>query len=242
MLPPTTLEGNAATFSYQSELAAITAVIDQMWQCDAKLKMPTPSMMTPPSKNPLLPPAPSADTTTMDNVMLTATLLLTMTLTVTQITPDSAIVIVQDTNDRTHPHDKQCQSSSSITVMFLVQVQMLHTINMLLVELDRLVDKLIDDLTCFDTCPLPSSPYNLLKLTPYPTICLTTAIQPPDCFPKPQIPLWLPYNAESGTPLAPAPKISPYKRHIPAKPPFPHGHSGNRATAMPQTKDCMHPP
>jgi len=36
MLPPTTLEGPAAPLPYQLELAAITAAIDRMKQCDAK--------------------------------------------------------------------------------------------------------------------------------------------------------------------------------------------------------------
>jgi len=90
----------------------------------------------------------------MDNIMLTATPLLTMTLTPTM--PNSAIVIAQADDNGTHPHNVQCQLSS-ITATFIVQAQMLHTINMLLVELDELADKPVDDPTGCDTRPLPSS-------------------------------------------------------------------------------------
>ncbi len=142
MLPLTTLEGNAATFSYMSELAAITAAIDRMQQRDAKLETPPTSKSTPPPKTPVSSPAPSAETITTENVMLTATTLLTTPLTLTM--PDSTIVIVHD--DDSTLHDAHCQPSS-ITAVFVAQAQMLRTINMLLVELDKLVDKLVKNPT-----------------------------------------------------------------------------------------------
>jgi len=152
MLTPTTLEGDAATFSYKSELAAITAVINQMRQHDAELAMLHPSMMLLPPETPSSPPASPADTDMMDNVMPTATLLLTTTFPM--ITPASAIVVAPDNDDGTHPHDARCQLLS-ITATFITQAQMLCTRNMLLVELDGLVDKLVDDPTCFATRPPP---------------------------------------------------------------------------------------
>jgi len=238
-LPPTTLEGNTATFNYQSELAAITAAIDRMRQRDAELEMPPTSQPIPPPETPLLHPAPSAETATTENVTPTAPMLSTTTATPTM--PDSAIVVAHD--DDGTLHDANCQPSS-ITALFVAQAKMLHTINMLLVELDELVDKLVDNPTSCDKRPLPSSLYDLLKATPYPTICLTMAIRPPDHFTKPPIPPWLPHTAASGPTLAPVKKISPYKRQIPAKPPFPghHGCSRDRTMAMPRTKDGMRPP
>ncbi len=177
-----------------------------MQQRDAKLETHPTSQPTTPPKTPLSHPAPSAETAMTENVMPTATTLLTTTVTPTM--PNSAIVVVH-VDDGTL-HDANCQQSS-ITALFIVQAQMLCTINMLLVELDELVDKLVDNPTCCDTCPLPSSLYDLLMATPYPTICLTMAIQPPDHFMKPPIPPWPPHTAASGPTLAPVKKISPYK-------------------------------
>jgi len=205
-LPPTTLEGNTVAFSYQSELAAITAAIDRMRQRDAKLKTLQTRPLLPLPATPLLHPAPSAETATTENVKSTATTLLTTTITPTM--PDSAIVVAHD-NDGTL-NDANCPPPS-ITALFVVQAQMLHTINMLLVELDELVDKIVDHPTPCDTRPLPSSLYDLLMATPYPIICPTMAIRPPDHFTKsPTLP-WLPHSAASGPTLAPVNKIRLYK-------------------------------
>jgi len=65
----------------------------------------------------------------------------------------------------------------------------------------------------------PSSLSILLKSTTQPTICLTTAFQPHDHFPKPQLPPWPPHYADSCTKLAPVPKTCPYQKYLPAKPP-----------------------
>jgi len=237
-LSPRTWDGDTATFSYKSELAAITAEINRMRQCNAEFARLHPSTTQPPPETTLSPPASPAVTATMDNVMPTVPL---STTTFPSITPASAIVVTRD-DDGTHPHDACCQPSR-ITATFIVQEQMLRTINLLLVELDRLVDKLVDDpprLLCHPP-PLPSL-YDLIRTTPYPTICLTTAVRPTDHVPQSQIQPWQSPNAESGTPLAPAPKISPHKRHIPAKPPFPGGHRSRRVRDMPQTKDRLRPP
>jgi len=237
-LPSTTLEENAATFSYQSELAAITAAIDRMRQRDAELATPPPSTTTPPPEIPTPPPAPSADVVMMDNDTPTATPL--STPTATPITPDPIIVVAPDDDDSTHPHDARC-ASSSITATFLAQAQMLRTINMLLVDLAGLVDKLVDDPTRCDTRP-PSSLYDMLQSTPYPSICLIPAIRPSASFPNSQLQPWPLRTAESGTLPAPVPKISPYKKRIPAKPPFPRNRSRDRTSAMPRTKDRLRPP
>jgi len=237
-LPPTTLEGTTATFSYQSELAAITAAIDRMRQRDAELETPQTSQPTTPPETPPSYHAPSAAIDTTEPVLPTAKL---STTTVNPTMPDSAIVVAHD--DDGPLNDANCQPSS-ITALFVAQKQMLRTINMLLVELDELVDKLADIPTCCDARPLPSSLYDLLTATPYPTICLTMDIRPPDRFPKPLLPPWPMCNAASGPTRAPVIKISPYKRQIPAKPPFPrhHGRPRDRTVAMPRTKDSMRPP
>jgi len=206
MLPPTTLEGNTATFSYQLELAAITAAIDQMQQRDAELEMPPTSQPMTPPETPLSYHAPSAETATTEPVMSTATTLLTTTVNPTM--PDSAIVVAHDDDGPLNDANRQ---PSSITALFVAQTQMLRTINMLLVELDKLIDKLADIPTCSDAHPIPSSLYDLLTATPYPTICLTMAIWPPDHFLKPLLPLWPMCIAASGPTLAPVTKISPYK-------------------------------
>jgi len=238
-LPPPTRDGDNATFSYKSELTAITAEIDRMRQRDAELERLHPSMTQPPPALTMPPPASPAATATTVNVMPTAPM---STTTFPSTTPASTIAVAPD-DDGTHTQDARGQPSS-ITAIFIAQAQMLRTINLLLVELDGLVDKLVDDPPRFATRPpLPNSLYDLIRPMPYPTICLTTAILPLDRFPSSQIPPWQSPNADSGTPFAPAPKISPYKRHIPAKPPFPGGHGrSRRMRVMPQTKDRLRPP
>ena len=151
-LPSTTLEEHAVTYSYQSELAAITAAIDRMRQRDAEFATPPPSTTTPTPETQSFPPAPSTAVLS-DTAMPTATPLLTPTSTL--IMPESTNVVAPDDDDGIHPHDALRQSSS-ITATFRAQAQMLRTINMLLVDLAGLVDKLVDTPTpCATSPPAP---------------------------------------------------------------------------------------
>jgi len=146
-LPPPTQDGDNATFSYKSELTAITAEIDRMRQRDAELERLHPSMTQPPPALTMPPPTSPAATATTVNVMPTAPM---STTTFPSTTPASTIAVAPDDDGTTQDARGK---PSSITAIFIAQAQMLRTINLLLAELDGLVDKLVDDPPRFATRP-----------------------------------------------------------------------------------------
>jgi len=145
---------------------------------------------------------------------------------------------LSDNDDGNHPHD--ARRPASLQTTFNVQTQMLRTIKTLLVELTNKVDILVAAATGHKNSPIPNQPSNILLL-PKNAICHKPAPQPPHIHPpKTQIPPWPPHHADHSNKLAPvSQKFSPYKKHIPAKPPFKRGRHN---LAMTRTKDCMRPP
>jgi len=147
-------------------------------------------------------------------------------LTTTPMTAPSMIDLLPNDNS-THPHNEQWQLSS-LQAPFNLQMQMLHTLNMLLVELDDKVNLLLAA-TCHKHNPLPSQLSTfLLPSTKSNTICKLT-LQPHVHPPKTQPPPWTVHPANPCNTLAPVSKLSPYKKYVPAKPPFPHCRHCNMA-------------
>jgi len=138
-----------------------------------------------------------------------------------------------------HLNDKQ-QPLSSLAVTFLLQTKMLHTINVLFIELHRKVDLLLAA-TCPNKSPILSPPHALwLPMPTQNAICNTTApqlthAQPP----KIQTPLSPPRHEDPCNKPALVSKFRLHKKYVPAKPPFTHGHCNLVPTC---TKDQMCPP
>jgi len=251
LLPhPTNLEN----LPYQSKLAAISAEIDRLKTTDdasmEKYQLPQPTdnqsaldaisaaIERMKHKWPSVSPQPAELHLPVPAAMMN------------DVLPDD-----DDGDDGNHPHDEQHQSSS-LTATFNLQTQMLRTIKTLLVELIDKVDLLVAAATCpidkvdllvaAATCPQKSTLPSPQSVPSHPstltTICQTTATQPHHATPpEPQIPPWPPHHITQCNKLAlVSPKISPYKRHIPAKPPFPRGRKSNLATT--ETKDRLRPP
>ncbi len=107
MLPPTTLAGMAATLPYQLELAAITAAIDRMKQCNAETSVQKNSPMHPTSNTHLALAALSAEIKMMEKNRLTIPhQLAKLCLTKTTPTPTSAMAhMLPDNNNANHPHN-----------------------------------------------------------------------------------------------------------------------------------------
>ncbi len=126
----------------------------------------------------------------------------------------------------------------SLQATFNLQMQMMRTIKKRLVELDTKVDLLIAAATRTKNSPILSKLPTSLPLPPT-TIknCHKPVLQPHDHYPQPQFPPWPPHPAEFCNKLTPVSKISPYKKYIPAKPPFSSGRHGSQPT-----KDRMQPP
>jgi len=132
---------------------------------------------------------------------------------------------------------------SQVSPPFLLcKWRVLCTINVLLGELHEKVALLI-------TAPLaPNKAHSLAvphipswsPLPPDPTWPPTFPSAAPHTNPpETPVPFWPACHLALCTTLVPVSKIIPYKKHVPAKPPFTHGHSKLELT---QTKDHMHPP
>jgi len=231
-LPPTTLVDSAAPPPYKSELAAITAAIERMQQHndDKSMKPDRLQHPTPDNQSELAAIAAAIEQlehkwpTPAEPQLRETALMKAPTLT------DS---LPADDDDQ---HGERRQSLS-LQVTFDLQLQMLRTINMLLVELDDKVDLLLAA-TCDN--PTPNQPPVLSLPSQNPITICKPVLQPHVHPPKIQSPPWTTHHANPSNALAPVSKISPYKKYVPAKPPFPRRRHCTKATI--RTKDRMRPP
>jgi len=159
-MSPTTLAGTTAPLPYQLELPAITAVINRMKQCNKETSVQTNSLTHPTSSTQLVFAALSAAIAKMENKRLTVPpQLAELCLPESAPTLTSATAnLLHDNDDGNHPHDVQCQPLS-LTATFKLQVQMMHTINMLLVKLNYKV-------TYYSMPPLAPKPAHSLAIWP----------------------------------------------------------------------------
>ncbi len=230
---PTTLAGNVDPLPYQSELAAITAAIERMKKNDAANYMqPEPLPPHPTSDNPSALAAISAAIAQLETKWPTVQPPVQPSLPTIDPMPDA---------DAGNPPNEARHQLSSLQATFNLQTQMMRTIKKLLVELDTKVDLLIAAATRTKNSPILSKLPTSLPLPPTTlTICRKPVLQPHDHYPQPQFSPWPPHPAEFCNKLAPVSKISPYKKYIPAKPPFSRGRHGSQPTI--RTKDRMRPP
>jgi len=213
-LPPTSPFGTAAPLPYQLELAAITAAIERMQQHDeASTHQDHQHHLT--SENlSALAGLSAAIEQQLEHKRPTPPAephLLTIAPTNAPITNPVPV------DNGHHPHDKQ-RPALSIQDMFDLQTPMLRTINMLLVELIETVD-MIAATICHKKSPILSPMPAPIPSKPT-TICKPVAqlhAHPPKSQPLP----WIANPANPCNTLAPGLKPSPYKKYVPAKPPFP---------------------
>ncbi len=241
-LTPTKLDGPATPLPYQLELAAISAAIAKMQQRDNEI-------------------SPQKRDTTATQPFDTKTELAAISAAIDRLktkwptdsppladphpplpapsTPDSLL----DNDGSNHHHDAQ-RPSSSINDVFNEQTKMFRTINTLLIELLALVNLLLHA-TKYPATSIPSLP----SATAFPsktttTICHKIATQLPTINPQTtQIPPWPLSQTNPCNNRIPVKKFSPYRKYIPAKPPFPgRAMTHNGPHAMTRSKDSMRPP
>jgi len=132
-----------------------------------------------------------------------------------------------------HPLDARCQLSS-LTEMFQLQAKMLRNLNMMVCELIGIVNLIVAAIV------LPNNSKKSPFCTPpttMTTICQATDFKLTDYFQNSQITPRPPNIAASSHKLAP--KSSPYKKTIPAKPPYCHRQTCHLVKTR---KDSMRPP
>jgi len=218
-LNPTNLDGLAAPLPYQSELAAISAAIAKMQQRDDKTSLHKHHMMTQPFNTKTKLAAISAAINQLENKWLMVPPPLA-DLQLPLPTPSMPDLLLDDNGSNNH-HNVQ-QSSSSINDVFNVQTMMLHTINMLIVELHTNIDLLLHAAKCPATSIQSLPPATLIPLTTMTTICHKITTQLPTINPQTtQIPPWPLSHINPCNKCIPTQEFSPYCKHIPAKPPFP---------------------
>jgi len=118
-----------------------------------------------------------------------------------------------------------------------LQTKVVRTLNVLCGEISEKLDLILEKIQCNNLSPSLINPPNALlthKSTQPAKIILGQRMYPAD-----SIQLWLQCHTDPCNKLVPVVKFTPYKKPIPAKPPFTHGH---RHTVANRTKDYMRPP
>ncbi len=145
---------------------------------------------------------------------------------------------VNGSDDDDGNHFDGCQRSSSLTATIQLQSKVVRTLNVLCIELSDKLDLILAAIQSNNLSPSMNRPPNTL-LTPPTTQLAKTNMIAMRMHPCQTIPPWFHCNTDPRNNLAPVVKIIPYKKPIPAKPPFSHG---RRHIAVNRTKDCMRPP
>jgi len=138
--------------------------------------------------------------------------------------------------DGNHFHDES-RRESSLTATLQLQTKVVRTLNVLCIELSETFDRILAAIPCNNLSPSMSNPPKAL-LTPSTTQLAKTNMRALRMHPFPTITQWLRCTTKPSTKATPGLKFTPYKKPIPAKPPF---HS-RRHMAVNRTKDCMRPP
>jgi len=217
-LPPTTSEGTAAPLPYQLELATISADIARMQQRDDNTFAQTNRQMTPPTDTQSALDALSAK---IDKIMNTRTSVppypAAMNLPRTEPTPvPTTDRLSYDDDDGADGNHQQ----SSIIDTFNSQTKMLRNLNTMVGELIVIVELIVDATTRPNNSFLHGQQTALLlPATTVTTICPATAFTLTDHHSNTQTTPWHPHHDASSNKIVP----SPYKKRIPAKPPFNHG-------------------
>ncbi len=232
-LPPTTLDRTAAPLPYQSQLAAITAAIDRWQQRDADNRLPDDGHR--PEQQPTaeqhLPAEPSRVTAMEPS---------DPTPTATQALHDFLAQhprTVDCTNDAdgNHLHDEG-RRPSSLTATIQLQTKVVRTLIVLCAELSETLDLILATVQHNNLSPSPRPP-NALVTLPTSQPAHNNTDQPIPV--QTALPPWLQCHKDPCNKLAPVFKSTPYKKTIPAKPPFIRSRN---PVALPRTKDCMRPP
>jgi len=151
-------------------------------------------------------------------------------------TPVSTTADFLHDNDSNQPLDAQCQLLS-ILDMFHVQTKLLCNLNMMVIELIEKVDLIISAiLPCSKNSSIPDQ--HIALLLPSTTICQATNFICTDHLLNPQLIPWPLHHTTSSNNLAS--KSSPYKKTIPAKPPF--NCCCHTCHLVKTRKDSLHPP
>jgi len=113
--------------------------------------------------------------------------------------------------------DDSNHQPSSIIDTFNLQTKMLCNLNTMVIELIKIVELIIDAITCLNNSSLPGQQITLLLPAPtLTTICPATTFILTNHPSNTQITPWPLHHTISSNKLA----SSLYKKHIPAKPPF----------------------
>jgi len=141
-----------------------------------------------------------------------------------------------DEEDGHHLHDES-RRPSSLKATIQLQSKVVCTLTVLCGEISEQLDLILEKIQCNNLSP------SLLRL---PTAHLShQSTQPAKIilgqrmYSVDSIQLWLQCHTDPCTNLVPVVKFTPYKKPIPAKPPFPRG---RRHTVANRTKDHMRPP
>jgi len=126
-----------------------------------------------------------------------------------------------DDDHGNHLHDKS-RRLSSLMAMLQLQMKVVCTLNVLCVKLSEKLNLILATIQCNNPSQSPISPPNAL-LTPPTTqpakISIDQWMHPSSTSIQP----WLQGHTDPRNKLAHVLKFTPYKKPIPAKPPFTHG-------------------
>jgi len=140
-------------------------------------------------------------------------------------------------DDGDHHFQDESRRPSSLKATIQLQTKVVRTLNVLCGELSEKLDLILKKIQCNNLSPsLIHPPTALLthQSTQPAKIILGQRMYPAD-----SIQLWLQCHTDPRTKLVPVVKFTPYKKPIPAKPPFTRG---RRHTVANRTKDYMRPP
>jgi len=174
------------------------------------------------------------------------------TQTITMATPDQTPTATQalrefleryprpidcsDDDDGNHLHD-ETRRPLNLKATIQLQTKVVRTLNVLCIELSEKLNLILEKIKCNNISPSLISP---------PTALLThTSTQPAKIilgqrmYPAALIQLWLQCHTDPCNKSVPVEKFTPYKKPIPANPPFTRG---RRHVVVHRTKDYMRPP
>jgi len=141
-----------------------------------------------------------------------------------------------DEEDGHHLHDES-RLPSNLNATIQLQSKVVRTLTVLCGEISDQLDLILGKIQCNNLSP---------SMIRTPTALLTNQSPPPAkiilgqrIYPVESIQLWLQCHTDPRTKLVPVVKFTPYKKPIPAKPPFTRG---RRPTVANRTKDYMRPP
>jgi len=234
-LSPTGSAGTAVPLPYQLELASIEADIARMKQCADNSFAPTNHQTT----------QPNDIQSALDELAAKIAMIPTHRPTVPlqadatnlpELNPmpvSTTANLSHDDDVGNHPLDARRQSSR-LTETFQLQAKMLRSLNMMFCELIGIVNLIVAEIVPPNST---QSPFCTSPTTMF-TICPATDFKLTDHFRNSQTPPWPPNLAASSHKLAPKP--CPYKKTIPAKPPF---NCGRQTCHLVKTrKDSLRPP